>query len=81
MHIEAKQSYKNIILNNENGGFKEMRRTYEVVFYKGIIWEERTEVKVKANSYQRALKNARKKGYLLKDGWKWYSIQPLEESI
>ena len=52
---------------------------YIVSFYKGFyITAEETHVRVKANTYENALRNARRKGYLLKDGWKWSTIKPTE---
>lgn len=51
---------------------------YEVIFYKGsFLFGETVSVKVSANSHESALKKARKRGYLLKDGWKWHSTMPL----
>ena len=52
---------------------------YKVMFYKGAFFGgEYAVIEIKANSHENALKNARKKGYLLKDGWKWYSSMRLE---
>lgn len=50
---------------------------YCVCFYKNDIFtEEFTRVYVKASSHSGALRNARRKGYLSRDGWKWASITP-----
>ena len=51
---------------------------YKVMFYKWAFFGgEWVTVEVKANSHENALRNARRKGYLLKDGWKWYSSMRL----
>lgn len=38
------------------------------------------DIKVKANSESAAIRNARKRGYLKRDGWEWYSIYHIAHS-
>lgn len=50
---------------------------YTVTFYKGKFFGgEWVAIEVKANSHEDALRKARRKGYLRKDGWEWHSIIP-----